>query len=1027
MNTPTDEQIEILEYPLEPLRITAGAGTGKTTTMAARLATIVAREPGIDPEHALGVTFTNKAAEELSDRIRSFLPDLAAEGRHVEVSTYHGFAHSIIREYGALLGMERNAQVITPGYVRELVRRALGDGSYDGLDLTAAGHRIEEVVSLASALGDHLVQPDAVLDLDESDEMWLKRRELLDAVRRYQELKRDLGVVDYADLISGAQRVVCDNPDAAARIRARYRVVLLDEYQDTNPAQRELLQALFGDGFPVTAVGDPDQTIYEWRGASLENFAKFPEHFRSRDGTEAPDRQLSYNWRSGVGIVDIANLVRAQIGTTSSLDQLRPRPQAPQGWVGHGWYRTASVEAAAIAEEVRRLHTEEAVEWSEMAVLFRKNAQIARVRDALTAQDVPIEVAALGGLLDVPEVSDLHAWLRLLGRSEDAPALMRILLGSRFRLGLADVAPLAGWVRSRRPTEEGDEHEGAPGWAMLEAVDSMEEVQGLGDETRRRLAEFVGMYRDLLEDAQGLTLVSLCRRILELTATWPEVEALHDASRLSTRLNLYRFLDLAEEWSPLQGRPSLEAFLDYLDALQEEKASEELDTARLSGADAVALLTVHRSKGLEWPVVFLPAICKDTFPSRAQRFDDPDRFPDLLPYELRRDRAHFEPLPVEETPRKEELRRRHLEQEWRTAYVATTRAKDRLYLTGAYWFTDKRAKEPSELFDLVAGSGLSQEIAACAEPGPAPEYEPYVSVEDPDPVYEAGENWSAALRRTATDPSWPRRRAVELGVEAAYDARVDQIRLELENLPEPVEPEQDSDRFSTSVTGLVTYASCPKRFMWSEVDRLPRRTSAAARRGTELHRRIELHNRGTVPLDDDLTGFYDVEPGEQAEPPSADAFTSFQGSRFAVTKPRFIEVPFDLRIDEARIRGRIDAIYEDDEGWEIVDYKSGRPSNDPSRRVQLEAYAVAAVEVPFASERPGQLRVTFAYFGDGVAETSEAVDVAWISGARGHLADLVAAASAEQYEPTPSPACHSCDFLRFCDEGKAWVEANPRA
>jgi len=1022
MITPTGEQAQIIAHGLEPLRITAGAGTGKTTTMAARLAAIVERE-SVDPERALGVTFTNKAAEELSDRIRSFLPDLAAEGRHVEVTTYHGFAHSIIREFGALLGLERNAQVISPGYVRELVRRALGEGSYAGLDLTAAGHRIEEVASLASALGDHLVRPNAVLALDEQDEVWLKRRELLDAVDRYQELKLALGVVDYADLISGAHRVVTENPDAAARIRARYRVILLDEYQDTNPAQRELLRALFGNGFPVTAVGDPDQTIYEWRGASLENFAKFPEHFPSGDGTEAADRQLSYNWRSGVAIVDVANLVRDQIGARSSLDRLRPRPQAPQGWVGHGWYRTAEAEAKALAEEVRRLHAEEAVAWSDMAVLFRKNAQISRVRDALTAQDVPIEVAALGGLLDVPEVADLHAWLRLLGRSEDAPALMRILLGSRFRLGLADVAPLARWVRNRRPTTEGDEHEGAPGWAMLEAVDSMDEVEGLDDETRRRLAEFAGMYRDLLEDAQGLTLVSLARRILDLTNVWPEVEALHDASRLSTRLNIYRFLDLAEEWSPLQGRPSLEAFLDYLDALLEEKASEELDTARLSGADAVALLTVHRSKGLEWPVVFLPAVCKETFPSKAQRFDDPARFPDLLPFELRRDRVYFDPLPLDSTARKEELRRRHLDQEWRTAYVATTRAKDRLYVTGAYWFTEKRAKEPSELFELVAGSGLSQEIVASPEPGPAPEYEPYASVEDPDPVFEAGEDWSAALRRTAADPSWPQRRAVELGIEAAYDARVDQIRLELENLPEPVDPDRDQDSFSTSVTGLVTYASCPKRFMWSEVDRLPRRTSAAARRGTELHRRIELHNRGSVPLDDDLTGFYDVEPGEQAEAASAGAFASFQGSRFATIKPRFIEVPFDLHIDEARIRGRIDAIYENADGWEIVDYKSGRPSDDPARSVQLEAYAVAAVEVPFASERPDQLRVTFAYFGDGAAETSEAIDDAWIAGARAHLGDLVAAAAAEQYEPTPSRACHNCDFLRFCDEGRAWVQA----
>ncbi len=189
-----------------------------------------------------------------------------------------------------------------------------------------------------------------------------------------------------------------------------------------------------------------------------------------------------------------------------------------------------------------------------------------------------------------------------------------------------------------------------------------------------------------------MTLVELCRRILEGTGAWAEVEALDGAGRLTARLNLYRFLDLAEEWSPLEGRPSLDAFLDYLDLLNEDGGTEELDTARLSNEDAVSMLTVHRAKGLEWDTVFLPAVASGTFPSSAHGgLEDPARFPKVLPIELRLDQGSN--LPISQVA----LQERHLSQEWRTAYVAVTRAKHRLYATGAYLVHRSPAQEAQHL------------------------------------------------------------------------------------------------------------------------------------------------------------------------------------------------------------------------------------------------------------------------------------------------------------------------------------------
>jgi len=412
-------------------------------------------------------------------------------------------------------------------------------------------------------------------------------------------------------------------------------------------------------------------------------------------------------------------------------------------------------------------------------------------------------------------------------------------------------------------------------------------------------------------------------------------------------------------------------------------------------------------------------VVKGTFPAGVRRYDDPLKQPSIVPYELRLDRASMPPLPENDDDRKALLRPRHFDQEWRTAYVAVTRAKQRLYCTGAFWYSEKKPKEQSELFELIAAD--SHSLHKVEDPGSGPPPPPAPSSRDADPLWDEG--WKQAMRQTMTDPGWPAQRASELGYIDAYDEHVDQLRMLLEGLPQPDDEPEEDDGFATSVTGLVTYATCPKKFMWSEVDRLPRRPSAAARRGVEMHRRIELHNRGTMPLAEDLDGFYDIGPGESSKVSSQDSFEAFQGSRFATVRPRFVEIPFQLALPEGRIRGRIDAIYDDGKAWEVVDFKSGRRSDDPARRVQLEAYAVAATDVPFAPEPPASLKVTFAFFGDGAEEASEEVDGQWIASARQHLSELTGNAASQEFEATPSPACGNCDFLRFCDEGRAWVSA----
>jgi len=1011
----TPEQQAIVDHPLDPLRVSAGAGTGKTTTIVLRLAALI--DQGVEPEQALGITFTNKAAEELADRLREQLPDLASEGREVEVTTYHGFAYGLLQEFGALVGMERGADVIGPGFQRQLIEEELVHGTYHALDLTAPSNRADDSAALTRQLGDNLISTEDLVAAAPKppDEVWEQRLELASIADAYAAAKRRVGVVDYADLVSLANRLVTEHPELAMRIRSRYQAVLLDEYQDTDPAQRLLMMQIFGDGFPVTAVGDADQTIYEWRGASLQNFEGFPTHFTTKDGTAATTLPLTRNRRSDRVILDLANRIRTEIHGEGGFDRLIPVDGAGAGAIEAAWLRTEADEANWIANRVL-LAGEAGTPWSQIAVLFRKNKHIGPVRDALLDAGVPVQVVSLGGLLDVPEVAEIHAWLRILHDPEDSAALARILVGGKYRLGLGDLAPLARWVKANRTRKDRD---AAPRLALIEAIDRLDEVEDVPDAARQRLGRFKAIYNELLVTAQGVSLVELSRQILSRLEAWTEIDAMEDHAALSARLNLYRFLDLTESWSPLEGRPSLGAFLGYLELLREDGTVDELDTAGISSEEAVSLLTVHRAKGLEWDLVVVPAVTKGTFPSTSAGYDNPVDYAKWVPYALRIDAGALPDLSTakNKSERIAILRTHHEASEWRIGYVAATRARHQLVVTGSFWSDGKNPREPSELWEMARELATAETVVS--EPGEAPA----PAVDDrgspgPDPLFGDG-GWPAALRAAASDPDWLAGYG-DLAEPAADQA--EQLRLELSSLPEPPTPIPDPVP-ATSVTGLVTLARCPLRFKWGVIERLPIRPSAARRRGVDFHRNVELHNLGKVPLTDLDVDLYDLTAQPAGKGPTGDPFAVFLGSRLAGHKPRFTEIPVDLRIGGVRIRGRIDAVYEPDPGtWEIVDYKSGRLSDDEALDVQLEAYALAAVDGAIATEIPEQLAVTFAFFGgDEYAERSYRVDEAWLARARERVESLVDTIVTEDFEPSPSEDCHRCDFLAFCTAGQEYV------
>ena len=428
--TPTPEQRAIIDHPSESVRIAAGAGTGKTTTIVMRLVRAV--EIGADPARSLGLTFTNKAADELRQRLADSVPP-RTDGREVQVATYHGFAASILDEYGGRIGHRSGGTLMDEGHRSEVATRVLRTYEGDVLDLTALPQRRDDLLTLAGTMRDNLVTAEHVREAapSKADATWTTRLALVDLVEAYEETKTQLGLMEYGDLLRLACEIVIEHEDVATEIRSRYDTVLLDEYQDTDPVQRLLLRTLFSPEVPVTAVGDTDQTIYEWRGASIDNFEDFPTDFPAADGSPATTLPLSVNRRSDTAIIAMANTVRTKLPDVSGSGGLVPSPDAATGAVVAAWLRTDKDEARWIAEDILDRHAA-GTPYAEIAVLCRKRDSMRPIADALREAGVPYAIGSMGELLSVPEIADLVAWLGILANPADESALLRILLGGRY-------------------------------------------------------------------------------------------------------------------------------------------------------------------------------------------------------------------------------------------------------------------------------------------------------------------------------------------------------------------------------------------------------------------------------------------------------------------------------------------------------------------------------------------------------------------------------------------------------------------
>ena len=1021
---PTAEQIAVISAPLEPTLVIAGAGSGKTETIAARVAYLVANGLA-EPGNIVGLTFTRKAATELAERVRSRLRMLAGAGvvddaaalagSEPVIGTYHSFAGRLIDEFGPLAGIEPTARVLTATASWQLARSVVGSWDAD-LDTDYGPDRVtQDLLAISGALGDHLVTTDmldgeltriiaALSDAPPSRGQrsqihnglvgpiaaLTNRRALLPLVRAYDEAKREIHAVDFADQMRLAALLVETSAAVGQSLRARHPVVLLDEYQDTGHSQRVILRTLFGDPGPglapgggpsrrghcVTVVGDPVQSIYGWRGASASNLLRFATDFPRRDGSPAVTRPLLVSFRNDRRILDIANVASVDVRAGAvPVGELRPSDVAGRGKVSSALLTTIDDEnewLAGVLVDARERTSED----PSMAVLVRRRAAMPGVAAALRARGLVVEVVGVGGLVDEPEVADVIAMLRLAVDHRSGPAAVRILSGARWRLGIADLAALARRARELRVVSPGSPDGTAAG----------EGASGPLAKIRLALADAIGG-EDVDQAGLADALADPGDADRYSAPGWRRINALRDELRwLRTRLtaplgeivtDIERVLGLEVEvlLGP-DGRAHLDEFesivadvaatgagpvelLDYL-ATAGEREDGLPPGAAQSPPGRVQVLTVHSAKGLEWDVVAIPHLSDEVFPSGMSSSWLGDA--GFLPPALRGDRADLPALDLPAGADQRELadavqahraawRALQLTEERRLFYVAVTRARHHLVLSAHHWgATRKTATGPGAfLRELADGSSdLLGDPDVWADPPVDGASNPLL--DDPivgewpvDPLGDrrpsieaAAELVRAAGRRTPE--------AVPTDVESEWDADIDLLlaeRAAAASMPQEVDVPLPS---AVSVSMLVELAADPRRLARSLHRPMPQPPAPQARRGTAFHAWLERHFGGDALLDlDELPGARDegAAPDEQL----SDLVAAFRASPWVDRVPIAVEVPFVTNVAGLTVRGRIDAVFADtDGGATVIDWKTGSVptgAHAQAAAVQLTAYRLA--------------------------------------------------------------------------------------
>lgn len=604
----TVPQRRAVEHAEGPLLILAGPGSGKTRVITHRIARLCER--GVSPHNILAITFTNKAANEMAERVNRLIP-----GERVWISTFHRFCARMLRARGHAVGLEANYTIFDTGDQTQLIRQILHD-----LDIDSVSFPPRKIGSRISK---------AKNDLQSSDDV---KRKFADSVgnhmegivaKVYPEYQKRLlqsNAVDFDDLLLHVVTLLSESETLRRQIGERYRFILVDEYQDTNLAQYKIVTALAESHHNLCVTGDPDQSIYGWRGARIDNILRFEQDFPNAEVV-----RLEQNFRSTKQILKAADELIANNVQRKAKSLLTDNADGEPVQLLR--FADGLCEADGIARDIEEAVAEGGRNWSDFAIVYRVNALSREIERALTRHRIPFQVAAGVAFYDRAEIKDVLAYLRLIFNPNDEMAFRRVVNVPKRGIGKTTIGRLAGWAHSQ-------------GITLFEAASRADEIPKLSKRPVNALTKFAQLIGELsLEETKGVAdLLHLLLERSEYVDEWRHSGNEKDEQRLA---NVEELITAAKQYDRSTDEPTLEGFLETTSLVNEVDGLDE-------ATGSVTLMTLHAAKGLEYPVLYVVGVEQNLIPhERSLKSDD----------------------------------YRELEEERRLLFVGMTRAEEELYLT----------------------------------------------------------------------------------------------------------------------------------------------------------------------------------------------------------------------------------------------------------------------------------------------------------------------------------------------------------
>ncbi len=884
----THAQRDAVTHEGGPLLIIAGAGTGKTTVITRRIAWLLATKRA-RPEEILALTFTEKAAAEMEERVDLLVPYGYVD---VAIRTFHAFGDQLLREHALKIGRSPSFRVLSSAEQIVFLRQHLFDLSLEVLrPLHDPTRFLEALATVFSRAKDEVASPEtyrayarqlaeeAAAAPDDAALAAAGRRhgEVANSYAAYQRLLQQADAVDFGDQVLLAVQLLEQHPEVRAALKTRFRYILIDEFQDTNYAQFYLLQLLADPAMNVTVVADDDQSIYKWRGAAISNVLKFLDHYR-----QVRTVVLTENFRSSQPILDCAyRLIRF-----NDPDRLEVKQGIEKKLVAKAnltneephlrVFDTVSSEADWVARTIREMLDADARRPQDVAILVRSNREADLFLRALNVAGVPWRFSGASGLFARSEAKLLVSCLKTLADPEDSLSWYHVASSPLYRCPMQDLTSLLAHA---------DRHNQSVRTILLQLDQQAELGSKLSEAGKEALQQLVTDVHTLLEQSRSASCGQLLYRWLAARGCLAQLsreERLEDSAALQT---IARFFDQLRHIEELVGS-ALPEVMRHLELFQ-AMGNEPLDDDD-AWADRVSVLTIHKAKGLEFPVVFLVGLVQGRFPTPRRR--DTIELPDALIKDL---------LPSGDY---------HLQEERRLFYVGMTRAKDQLYLTAAYNYGGKTVRKVSQFV-----------LEALELPSPSP----------PAKVVSA-------------------RELIE--------------RTELKS-PLPLSPRAKArETLRVDPHGVDDYLTCPLKFRYSHVLKIPVMRHHLVAYGSALHKAVEAFFTRVLqdaPMSEEeflgvferhwsSEGFLTREHEELRLAQGRETLKRFYTQQqLAPERPTLIEEKFKFLLDDVLVVGRWDRVDQQGDDAVIIDYKSSDVSDqaEANRRaresLQLLVYALA--------------------------------------------------------------------------------------